>query len=127
MPTVLPLGVSIDDFWDLNVHKVNILVKAFNEKTKNEIRQKNMLMHLQGMYFADALLSTVGNMFRGKGQKAFEYPQEPYTLDLDYEEGLDIKNDSEKEIALQRRQFVNNLNSLFGNISRTLEENDADY
>ena len=124
---VLPLGVSLDDFWDLNVHKVNILVKAFNEKTKNEIRQKNMLMHLQGMYFADALLSTVGNMFRGKGQRAFEYPKEAYTLDLDYEEGLDIKNDSEKEIARQRRQFVNNLNTLFGNISRTLEERDADY
>lgn len=127
MPMVLPLGVSLDDFWDLNVHKVNILVKAFNEKTKNEIRQKNMLMHLQGMYFADALLSTVGNMFRGKGQRAFEYPKEAYTLDLDYEEGLDIKNDSEKEIARQRRQFVNNLNTLFGNISRTLEERDADY
>lgn len=122
MPKVLPLGVSYDEFWDMNPHKINILVMAFNQKTKDEIRKQNMLMHLQGQYFMEALLATVGNMFRGKGQRPHEYPKEAYTLDLEYEEGLDIKNDEEKEIARQRRNFVNNLNNLFGEISRNLED-----
>ena len=81
-----------------------------------------MLYHLEGMYFAEALLSTVGNMFRGKGQKAFEYPKEPYTLDLEYEKGLDMSDSKEREIALKRRQFVTQLNNLFRDIDMAIGE-----
>ena len=124
MPKVIPLGTSYEDFWALNPRKINIMVKAYNEAKKNEIRQSNMLFHLEGMYFADALCATVGNMFRGKGQKPFEYPKEPYTLDLEYEEGLDITDDKEREIALKRRQFVTQLNNLFRDIDSAIEERD---
>ena len=86
-----------------------------------------MLYHLEGMYFADALCVTVGNMFRGRGQKAFEYPKEPYTLDLEYEEGLDISDEKEREIALKRRQFVTQLNNLFRDIDTAIEERDAEH
>ena len=127
MPRILPLGVSMDDFWELNLHKVNILIKAFNEKTKNEIRQQNMLMHLQGQYMAEALLATVCNLFRGKGQRPYEYPKHAYTLDLEYEEDLDIKNEEDREIARKRREFVNNLNRIFGDINRSLEGKDAEH
>lgn len=101
------------------------MIKAHNEAKKTELRQANMLYHLEGMYFADALLATVGNMFRGKGQKAFEYPKEPYTLDLEYEEGLDITDDKEREIALKRRQFVTQLNNLFRDIDTAIGDKDA--
>lgn len=101
------------------------MVKAYNEAKKNEIKQANMLMHLEGMYFVDALLATVGNMFRGKGQKAFEYPKEPYSLDMDYEEGLDMQSDTDKEIALKRRQFVTHLNNIFRDIDTALGDKDA--
>ena len=124
MPKIIPLGTSYDDFWHLNPRKINVMVKAYNEAKKIEIRQANMLLHLEGMYFADALLATVGNMFRGKGQKAFEYPKEPYTLDHEYEDGLDMENSEEREIALKRRQFVTNLNNLFRDIDRAIEERD---
>ena len=124
MPRVLPLGVEFDKFWNLNPHKVNILIKAFNEKEKADIRKKNTLMYLQGVYFVDALLATVGNMFKSKGAKSFEYPKEPYPLDLDIDVTI---NDKEREIERKRRQFVNNLNSLFGDISRSMEDNDAEY
>lgn len=127
MPKVLPLGVSLDDFWDLNMRKVNILIMAYNEKEKTDLRKQNILMHLQGQYFAEALLATVGNMFRSKGQRPYEYPNEAYTLDFDYEEGLDIKNKEEREIARKRKEFVHHLNSLFGDIERAMEEKDADY
>lgn len=115
MPKVLPLGVKFDEFWALNPRKINILIKAFNEKTKTELKQQNMLMHLQGMYMVDALLATVGNMFRGKSQKAFQYPKEPYTFDFDYEEGLEEKD---RDIAIKRRDFVTQLNNLFRDMER---------
>lgn len=119
MPKVLPLGTSYQEFWELNPRIINVMVEAYNEAKKNEIRTANMLYHLEGMYFMDALVSTVGNMFRGKGQKAFEYPKEPYTLDLEYEEGLDITDEAERDIAKQRREFVTSLNTLFGNLERS--------
>ena len=118
------MGVSFDDFWKMNPHKINILVMAFNEKTKNELRQQNALMHLQGMYFVDALLATVGNMFRGRGQKAFQYPKEPYSFDFDFEKGLDMENEQEREIAIKRRDFVTQLNNLFRDIDHNLQEKD---
>ena len=110
---VIPLGTSYDDFWRLNPRKINVMVKAYNEAKKNELRQANMLLHLEGMYFIDALLATVGNMFRGKGSKSFEYPKEPFTLDLEYEAGLNVDKDEDREIALKRRQFVTHINNLF--------------
>lgn len=127
MPKVIPLGTSYDEFWKLNPNKINVMVAAYNEMKKNEIRQANMLYHLEGMYFMDALVATVGNMFRGKGQKAFEYPKEPYTLDLEYEEGLDMADAEERKIAQQRRAFVTQLNNLFRDLEPVLERKNAEH
>lgn len=102
------------------------MVKAYNEAKKNELRTKNMLYHLEGMYFMEALLATVGNMFRGKGHKAFEYPKEPFTLDLEYEGGLDMSNEADREIALKRRNFVTQLNNMFRDIDQALKEKNED-
>lgn len=124
MPKVIMLGTTYNDFWDLNPRKVNVMVKAYNEARKSEIRQSNMLMHVQGMYIVDALLATVGNMFKDRSHVPFEYPKEPYTLDLEYEEGLDMEDEENRELAIQRRDFVTNLNNLFRDIDRTLKEKD---
>lgn len=122
MPKVIMLGVTYDNFWRLNPHKIEIMVLAYNEQKKQELRTQNMLFHLQGHYFADALLATVGNMFRGKGQQAFKYPREPYDLNFDYEEGLNMDDEKERDIALKRRNFVTNLNNMFRDIDKTLQE-----
>ena len=125
MPKVIPLGTSYDDFWYLNPRKINIMVKAYNEAKKTEMKQANMLFHLEGMYFMDALLATVGNMFRGKGQKAHEYPKEPYSLDYEYEQGLDMDNEEDRDIALKRRQFVTHLNNIFRDMDTVVGDRDA--
>jgi len=121
MAKVIPLGTTYNDFWQLNPRIINVMVEAYNESKKNEIRQANMLYHLEGMYFMDALLATVGNMFRGRGQKAFEYPEEPITLDLEYEKGLDMTDDADRDIALQRRNFVTQLNNMFRDLEPVVE------
>ena len=101
------------------------MVKAYNEAKKTEMKQANMLFHLEGMYFMDALLATVGNMFRGKGQKAHEYPKEPYSLDYEYEQGLDMDNEEDRDIALKRRQFVTHLNNIFRDMDTVVGDRDA--
>lgn len=126
MAKVIPIGTTYDDFWRLNPRKINIMVKAYNEAKKADLKQYNMLFHLEGMYFAEALLATVGNMFRGKGKKAYEYPKEPYTMDWEYEEGLDMENSEEREIALKRRQFVTNLNNIFRDINTAIGKKNGD-
>ena len=121
MVKTIPLGTNYDDFWRLNPRKILVMVEAYNEAKKNDVRQQNMLYHLEGMYFMDALVAVVGNMFKGKGQPPYEYPKEPYTLDLEYEEGLDISDDVERDIAIKRRNFVTQLNNMFRDLEPVVE------
>ena len=57
-------------------HQVMLCIKA-HEK---QLEEKNFLAHLQGEYFVEALLATVGNMFSGKGASKFTYPEKPHEL-----------------------------------------------
>lgn len=126
MPKVIPLGTTYNEFWTLNPRIINVMVDAYNERKKSEIRTANMLYHLEGMYFADALLATVGNMFNGRGHKPFEYPKSPYTLDLEYEEGLDMSDEDNVKIARARKNFVTQLNNMFRDLEPVLERKNAE-
>ena len=120
MPKVIPLGTSYDAFWELNPRKITVMVEAYNEAKKDEIKTANMLYHLEGIYFMEALSATVGNMFRGKGQKPHEYPKEPYPLDLEQKDRF-ITDEADSEIALQRRNFVTQLNNMFRTLDPIVE------
>lgn len=61
-------------------HDVNLVLEGFKLKQERENELQNTMMYIQGRYFVDALLCTVGNMFNKKGAKAIEYPKEPYPL-----------------------------------------------
>lgn len=73
------------------------------------------MSHIQGMYFAEALLSTVGNMFSSKTAKKHEYPDKPYDLGLDKS-----KNESEKE--RQIKLFAGQLTTAFNNYKLSKEQ-----
>ena len=66
----------------------------------------NTIAYLQGAYFTEALMATVGNMFAGKASKRHEYPDKPYNLDLD--SGTEKKKESEQErqLALLKAQLT---------------------
>lgn len=61
-------------------HEILLVLEGFKEKQKREMEIQNTMMYIQGRYFVDALLCTVGNMFSKKGAKSIEYPKEPYQL-----------------------------------------------
>lgn len=72
---------------------------AFDRAHRNKVIEQNALMHLQGMYFSDSLRATVGNMFKKKSSKPFEYPKKPYELNIQNEF-------TEEELQKQRELFV---------------------
>ena len=70
---------------------------------KRQMEVNNTVAYLQGAYFTEALMATVGNMFAGKTAKKHEYPDKPYNLDLNKD-----KNDNseqERQIALLKAQL----------------------
>lgn len=73
-PTYLALGMTYDQFW----RDEPKLVIAYREADEIRRKRENTVLWLQGMYVAEALQATVGNMF-AKGQK-HQYPEEPYPI-----------------------------------------------
>lgn len=68
------------------------------------------MAHLQGAYFVEALLATVGNMLSDKTSKKHKYPEKPYDLDLDGKK-------SEREQESKLKLFTANLNTAMSNFN----------
>lgn len=92
------MGMSYEQFWDDDP----ALVKAY--RRADEIRRKRMNeeLWLAGIYMADALTATVGNMFT-KGQK-YQYPAEPKPITRD-----EIEERKERE----QRQRMERIKAVF--------------
>lgn len=65
-------------FWNMNPRLMKPYIEAYNEKYEEDLKRANLICYIQGVYVRDALLCTVGNMFKGKNTKAIEYPKELY-------------------------------------------------
>lgn len=72
----MSIGMSYGEFWNQDV----ALVRAYRKADELKRRRQNEALWMQGLYIRDALLSTVGNMFAGKGATPNEYPKEPYPV-----------------------------------------------
>jgi hypothetical protein len=62
------LGVSWEDFWHMNPRIIQAIADGYAEKKKDEMQIENCVAYLQGRYFMDALMATVGNMFKSNGE-----------------------------------------------------------
>lgn len=92
----MAIGVSWERIMDSCPYELWAYEKAYEKR----IEEKNALMHIQGMYFAEAINSTVGNMFKKKTSKPHEYPKKPYELKKKETEF------TEEELQRQREMFV---------------------
>ena len=99
-PKAYALGVKWNEFWQMNPRILDSVIQGYEEKRKLENNRKNALMHIQGMYFAEAINSTVGNMFKKKTSKPNKYPKNPYKLN---EKEIEFTED---ELQKQRELFV---------------------
>lgn len=76
-PAYLAMGMTWTQFWIDEPE----LATAYRKAEMIRKRRKNEELWLEGIYVAEALSATVGNMF-GKGQK-HSYPAEPFPLTVD--------------------------------------------
>ncbi len=72
----MEIGLSYDVFWKITPHELKIMFDAYKEQQK----QKNYMMWLDGQYTMSALAATVGNIFRKKGTKPTEYMEKPIPI-----------------------------------------------
>lgn len=91
----------------MNPRILGAISDGYARKIKNEYERKNVIAHLQGMYFADAIMSTVGNaLFKGK----HSYPKKPYKF---FEEHISENDNSNEEIAVfEMKQRTNALKNM---------------
>lgn len=70
------IGVPEERFMD----SCPVDMKPYDRMYQKRKEEENFMAYLQGIYFADALSATVGNMFKKRGAKLIEYPQEPHRI-----------------------------------------------
>ena len=75
-PYYLAFGMTYEQFW----YGSPELVIPYRRADEIRRRRRNEELWLAGMYTADALASTVGNMF---SKQKYPYPSEPRPLTLD--------------------------------------------
>ena len=97
MPNAISIGISAGEFWKMNPRIIKAYVEGFNKEQKRQFEYDNVIAHLQGMYFAEAIAATVGNMFKGKSGKKHEYPKDPYGL-KDKEQQALSEDDKKKQV-----------------------------
>ena len=73
-PVYMAMGMTYEQFWDGDIW----VAKAYREADAIRRRRKNEELWLEGVYMAEALSATVGNMF-SKGNK-HQYPSEPIPI-----------------------------------------------
>lgn len=76
-PAYLAIGMTWTQFW---MDEPELAI-AYRKADAIKKRRKNEELWLEGMYVAEALRATVGNMF-SKGQK-YPYPAEPFPITAD--------------------------------------------
>lgn len=97
-------GIDYDRFGKMTMAEMLVIANAYSEKMDSQLEYDNLIAYIQGQYIAHSLMCTVGNMFKGKGDKAFEYPDKPFEIK---ERKL-----SENEIEMQRIAFMESLKTM---------------
>jgi hypothetical protein len=98
--------MSYEQFW----YRDPLIVKAYRKADEIRRRRMNEEQWLAGMYTADALRATVGNMF-SKGNK-YNYPSEPRPI---------TRNEIEARKEREQRERVEKIKAAF--ITKALDVN----
>lgn len=107
------MGVDLADFWHLTPHSLYLIAEGYNKALKRQLDYDNHIAYIQGAYFLEALMASVGNMFAKKGHKGHEYPDKPYSFNIDADEAQ--KDETEEE--RQRKLFAAQLSTAMSNFN----------
>ena len=102
-PFYLSIGMSYEQYWNGDV----CLTKYYREADKLTQERKNQEKWLQGLYFYDAISTSLFNMWgRSKGKRPKNYAEKPYDFNQSISEEEKRKIESEKA-KLWLMNFVN--------------------
>ena len=87
------MGMSYEQFW----YGDPCMAKAYRDADKLRRKRKNEELWLSGVYMAEAISATVGNMF---SKSKYEYPSEPKPITMDEIEEIRkaVVGDNDKDI-----------------------------
>ena len=108
-PVYMAMGMTYEQFWDGDVW----LAKAYRQADAIRRRRKNEELWLEGVYMAEALSATVGNMF-SKGNK-HQYPSEPIPITVEEQEA---RREREEKAKMERMKAAFTARAL--NINATI-------
>ena len=112
-PSYMAMGMSYDEFWNDDPKKAYYYRKAQEIK----LQQMNEQLWLQGVYMAQAINSTVGNMFKKKSQSPIKYPDEPLPITQAQIEEKKRKEEIRKQ-ELAKARFMKMALGINANLSK---------
>lgn len=96
------MGVTWQEFWEMNPHIIKCLIKGHREKVEQELQRQDYMQFLWwGKYGISAVGFAVEHCFAGKKAKS-KYVDKPVLKELEEQN----KPMSEEELQKQRELFV---------------------
>ena len=92
-PLYMAMGMTYEQFWDGDA----TMASAFRKADEIRRKRRNEELWLEGIYTAEALSATVGNMFT-KGTK-HQYPSEPLPITV---EDQKARREREEKAKMER-------------------------
>ena len=90
--------MTYDEYW----YGDPLMVRAFYKADKIRKERDDAAAWLRGLYVRDAIASTIGNAFLGKGKQPFEYPDSPYLTAEKIREEKERRQTEEEQTAFAR-------------------------
>lgn len=119
-PKANAIGVSWQEFWRMNPHIINLLLKGHEEKRENRMQEQDILNWYLGRYFASALDCTVCNntLWRKKNSKPHGYVEKPFLQEKEGKQQEEISKElTEEEKKKQTEQLFLKLRIMGANFN----------
>lgn len=83
-----------------------LMVRAFYKADQIRREREDLNAWLHGLYVRDAIASTIGNAFRGKGKEPFEFPESPYLTAEKVQKEKERRQTIEEQTAIARLWMI---------------------
>lgn len=113
LPEAIRIGVPEERFFHLTPRKLRAYYKAYGDHLDEQRKRDDINNYNLGIYFAEAIASTVGNQLSGKHSKPHKYPDKPFS---------ENKNNSEEELQRKRELFMSALKVKMTNFNLSQKE-----
>ena len=97
------MGVTLEEFWHLNPHKISVISDGYNEKIKQEMIINDRLNWMMGQYVLSALTVVMDGFSKSPKAKYIEKPMLSDEITDEEQEELEMK----KEIEAMERWISN--------------------